>query len=106
MSALNTIKLYGTFEPNSHTRHHSGLVVCADGFNLSVQAGGGSYSSPARVHPYTKAEVGYPSARPEPWAKWSKYAEAPGDPTGSVYALVPFEMIEALVALHGGEVAA
>ena len=82
-------------------------VHCADGFKMSVLAGWGAYSIPRPLDdfegPYLAVEVGYPSARPEPWDLWSTYAECESDPTGTVYGRVPVDMVRALVALHGGE---
>ena len=79
-------------------------IKCADGFDLSVQAGEYLYSTPrVDAGPWTHVEVGFPSDRPEPWAEWSQYVEDEKDPTGTVYAYVPLEMVEALVASHGGE---
>src|SRR5690606_2814 len=92
-------------------------IVCRDGFTMSVIAGAGTYCTPRPdwaaaagevpadyPGPYTHVEVGYPSARPEPWDKWEQYAEDPEKPpTGNVYAYVPVEMVRALVAAHGGE---
>jgi hypothetical protein len=107
------------------------IITCADGFQMSVIAGGGTYCAPrptfcgcAYRHlsdkfvtaagykdaehdypgPYTHVEVGFPSMRPEPWAdEWSEWCE--GDAwAGTVYAFVPVEAVRALVELHGGEV--
>ena len=78
-------------------------IECADGFNLSVQAGDALYSTPRDDRgPWTAVEVGYPSGRPEPWDEWSKYAEEAADPTATVYGYVPFAMVEALIEAHGG----
>lgn len=77
---------------------------CADGFSVSIQAGEYLYSTPrADTGPWTAAELGFPSERPEPWADWEEYAQDPLNPTNTVYAYVPVELIEALIALHGGE---
>lgn len=54
--------------------------------------------------PYRAVEVGFPSARPEPWRTWIEYAEEPTEPTKTVYGYVPVEMVRELIALHGGEV--
>jgi hypothetical protein len=101
-------------------------IDCADGFRVSVLAGGGVYCVPRPAlcacgigeepypfmdggtphdypGPYTRVEVGFPSARPEPWAEWSLYAESPDDPQESVYGNVPVELVRALIASHGGE---
>ena len=75
-----------------HFGSPDGHITCADGFRLSVIAGGGTYCSPrpapcysigAEHHtlsggfgsdvdctysgPYYAVEVGFPSERPEPW---------------------------------------
>jgi hypothetical protein len=108
-------------------------ITCADGFKLSVIAGGGAYCSPRPglspyddvpddyPGPYVAVEVGYPSERPEPWHctawrdgydshadhdvcdGWQTYAEADTYEDTSVYGRVPVAMVRALVALHGGE---
>jgi len=116
-------------------------IRCADGFTLSVQASWAHYCLDSRSRrpdfqrgveigdrngdaalPYTAVEVGYPSARPEPWHcsawsegydnhddhevcdGWQRYAEDPSDDTGSsIYAFVPVSMVHALIAAHGGE---
>jgi hypothetical protein len=108
-------------------------ITCADGFRLSVIAGGGAYCSPRPgmlpyddvsddyPGPYQAVEVGYPSERPEPWhcAAWSEgfdnhrdhptcdgwqaYADGEDYDDTSVYARVPVQMVRDLIALHGGE---
>jgi hypothetical protein len=85
------------------------VIVCKDGFRLSVIAGEAVYSSP-RVEfgesyrgPYKAVEVGFPSARPEPWERWETYAEEPSRPTETVYSYVPVEEVAELIASHGGE---
>jgi len=78
-------------------------IECVDGFDVSVQAGDALYSKPREdAGPWTHVEVGYPSERPEPWDEWSKYAEEADNPMHTVYNYVPFSMVEALIALHGG----
>lgn len=78
-------------------------IECADGFNLSVQAGEYLYSNPREDRgPWSHVEVGYPSERPEPWDDWKPYAEEPDRPDGTVYSYVPFSMVEALIESHGG----
>lgn len=113
---------------------HAGVearrITCADGFSMSVIAGGGAYSTPrpaicsrrvpgmcpgtrlpmlnqvecSYTGPFTEVEVGFPSQRPEPWADlWRGYADGPGDPTETVYGYVPVQMVRDLIDLHGGE---
>ena len=95
-------------------------IVCADGFKLSVQASWGHYAIDSagkrpelkitRPHtftsdavlPWASVEVGYPSARPEPWADWEQYCDSPSDPTSTVYGYVPVDLVRALIDAHGG----
>jgi hypothetical protein len=75
-------------------------IVCEDGFSLSAQASHGAYCSPREdIGPWWAVEVGYPSAAPE---LIMEYAEQPEKPTDTVYAYVPVELVEQLIALHGG----
>lgn len=49
-------------------------LVCADGAQVSLQAGYGLYSTPRDNHgPYTHVEAGFPSVPPP--ASWRPYAE-------------------------------
>ena len=79
------------------------LVVCADGFSMSVQAHNGAYCSPARDYadPYTSVEVGFPS-KEEPLLM--DYCEEPENPTETVYAWVPVQVVTNVIAKHGGMV--
>lgn len=94
---------------------------CADGFGFSLMAGPAGYCTP-RVAPvwlttpmshnidlqpnypgpYSAVEVGFPTERPEPWDEWVQYCEDEDDPTETVYAYVPVEMVRALIDSHGG----
>lgn len=77
-------------------------IVCADGFSLSVQATHGAYCSPREnVGPWYEVEVGFPSAKPN--AEVMAYAEEPDEPTDTVYAYVPIELVEKLIEEHGGQ---
>ena len=87
------------------------LVVCADGFTMSVQANGGAYCSP-RVEGakrYDTVEIGVPSES-EPLLR--RYMEggdsedgAEPDPTESVYPYVPASVVTLVIAKPGGIVA-
>ena len=123
---IEAIKAEGTNNPDfTQIGKPSGQIRCVDGFRMSVQAGIGMYCTPrpdgfnkggpGRDYqgPYTAAEVGFPSERPEPWSAgfwlwkrtgWREFAENSGAPTDTVYGHVPFALIEALIELHGGEV--
>ena len=84
--------------------NHIPRITCTDGFDVSVQAGELLYATPRDdLGPWTHVEVGFPSERPEPWEAWAEYVEDADKPTGTVYSYVPVEMVEALIALHGGE---
>lgn len=111
---LADIKEHGTWCDNGKRTGVKSWIHCKDGFRMSVIAGTGTYCTPRPVPnygpgdavetgPYTHAEVGFPNKIPEPWEEWEPYCESPAIPHDTVYAYVPFEMIEALVALHGGE---
>ena len=79
------------------------LVVCADGFSMSVQANSTSYCSPRHDHanPYTSVEVGFPSREEPLLLEW---AEEPDKPTATVYAWVPVQVVTNVIAKHGGMV--
>ena len=78
------------------------LLVCNDGYSISVQASENHYCSP-RVSvfglDYYEVELGFPS---EPDDLINGYAEDPSDYTGTVYGWVPMEIVEQLVEKHGG----
>jgi hypothetical protein len=79
------------------------LVVCADGFTMSVQAHEGSYCSPRKngADFYTEAEVGFPTQQESLLMEW---AENPDRPTQTVYGWVPRQVIINVIAKHGGMV--
>lgn len=99
--------------------HLNPKIKCVDGFILSVQASDRHYCTPrpasegwipigndrprADYAAFTAVEVGFPSARPEPWAEWEQYCESPDDPTETVYAFVPVELVARTIEMHGGE---
>ncbi len=80
---------------------HLPVLVCADGFKMSVQASRTHYCTPCdNVGPYTHVEVGYPSAV-EPLLM--PHIDRPDhDPTDTVYGWVPLDVVAAVVAKHGG----
>ena len=89
------------------------LVVCADGFSMSVQANGGAYCSPRveNAEKYDEVEIGFPNES-EPLIL--RYIEggfsdsgdgAEPDPTDSVYPYVPASVVTLVLAKHGGMVA-
>ena len=76
-------------------------VVCADGFEMSVQAHGNAYCSPRidNAEKYTSVEIGFPSAR-EPML--IDFADEPSHPTETVYGYVPVQIVTLVLAKHGG----
>lgn len=79
---------------------HFDLVVCTDGFKVSVQADEYHYCSPRNdVGPWTAVELGFPSSADDLIAE---YAEDESDLTGTVYSHVPITTVQALVEKHGG----
>jgi len=76
-------------------------VICADGFEMSVQAHDGAYCEPRENEAtrYESVEIGFPSM-PEPLLM--EWAEEPGRPTETVYGWVPSERASLLIAKHGG----
>lgn len=80
-------------------------IVCEDGFNFSVQANYGAYCTPRLTHRnkftniYIEYEIGYPSEYEQ---MIIEYAEDSESPTNTVYPYVPKEIIEAVIAKHGG----
>ena len=76
------------------------LLECKDGFTMSVQASHFHYCTPRGDDPpYRRVEIGYPSAKDD---ALMEYAETPADPTGTVYGYVPIEIVEQVIAAHGG----
>jgi hypothetical protein len=76
-------------------------VICADGFEMSVQADKLAYCTPriTGAECYVAVEIGFPS-RAEPLIL--RYAEEPGRPTATVYGWVPSEVVSLVIAKHGG----
>ena len=77
------------------------MVVCADGFNMSVQAHDGAYCEPCKdaARKYTLVEVGFPSQTEALILPW---AENKDDPTGTVYGFVPVDVVTNVIVKHGG----
>lgn len=82
-------------------REHAPRVVCADGFNMSVQVSSGHYCTP-RINDaaeYSEVEIGYPSEREE---LLMPFAEREEHPTDTVYGYVPVSIVDEVIAKHGG----
>lgn len=81
---------------------NSRRLVCADGFEVSVQASFGHYCDPRNNEgPWKTVEVGYPSA---PDALLDPYMEGllPRDPVESIFPYTPVHVVEQVIAKHGG----
>lgn len=75
-------------------------IVCADGFDVSIQASNSHYCEPRENSgPYNSVEIGYPS---EEVPEWMEYAEDADNPTSTVYGWVPIEIVEVVLYQHGG----
>lgn len=80
-------------------------VVCADGFQMSVQASEFHYCSPRETilsGDYSAWEIGFPSAVEDALLP---YQDGDGDPKETVYGYVPTHVVDAVIAKHGGIVA-
>jgi hypothetical protein len=77
------------------------IIICSDGFEISVQANENAYCTPRinNADRYTEVECGFPSCS-EPLL--IEYAEEPNSPTETVYAWVPSMVITNVIAKHGG----
>ena len=77
------------------------VVVCADGFRMSVQAHDGAYCEPRLdgQRKYTLVEIGFPSAKEELLMPWAEEREKPTD---TVYGYVPVDIVTNVIVKHGG----
>ena len=83
------------------------LIVCADGFTMSVQAHEYSYCTPRQAEgPHTHMEGGFPSSAPLDPELLAHRENADGwaedDPCDTVYPYVPRKVFEREFELHGG----
>lgn len=75
-------------------------VWCRDGFNISIQGGEGSYSTPRKnVQEFMAMECGYPNRVEE---LILEFAEDRANPTETVYGWVPIDIIQQVIDKHGG----
>ena len=79
------------------------LVVCKDGFSMSVQANDWAYCTPRMSYAgwYTEVEVGFPNEREE---LLMPYVEDDTDPTETVYPWTPTHVVAKVLEKHGGAV--
>ena len=83
------------------------LVVCKDGFEMSVQCGQTLYSSPRDVvKRYSEVEIGFPSAPESLIAEYAEDWEIEGDDDPklceTVYGYVPVKLVNKVLEKHGG----
>ena len=87
-----------------HDRWDGSLVVpplvCADGFQISVQASSSHYCTPREAHwPWVEVECAFPTSdTPE----LEEYKDGGESDLESVFAYVPTCVVEALIVSHGG----
>ncbi len=76
-------------------------VVCADGFQISIQASPFHYCYPKdkNAEKFEKVELGFPNQKDD---LIMEYAEDPDNPTSTVYGYVPIEVVDKLLEKHGG----
>lgn len=88
--------LFGIEEIPENTKR----IKCTDGFSISVQASEYHYCEPRenKAWPYSEVELGFPNQLDSLIAN---YAEDP-DTTETVYGYVPIDIVNELIAKHGG----
>lgn len=76
-------------------------VVCADGFQISIQASPFHYcsSKDKNAEKFEKVELGFPNQEDD---LIMEYADNPDDPTRTIYGYVPIEVVDKLMEKHGG----
>lgn len=85
---------------NNGTTKIRKAIKCSDGFTMSVQASSMHYCAPRSDEgPWISFEVGFPSEREELIIRWAEY---PDQPTDTVYGWVPSDVIDEVIAKHGG----
>lgn len=79
---------------------HARKVKCADGLTMSVQASEWHYCDPREnVGPWRTVEIGYPSEVVDELMPW---VEDRTQPLDTVYGCVPVDVVDAVIAAHGG----
>ena len=83
-------------------------IVCADGFEMSVQVGFSLYSTPKKIAKrYSAVEIGFPSEHEpliEEYAEtfYKEDGEDVTDYTDTVYPYVPVKIVDKVLKKHGG----
>lgn len=89
------------YRPGHFHRYPAPRITCKDGLGVSVQASRNHYSIPrGSTGPWSHVELGFPSKRPNDAVM--AYAENEENPTGTVYAYVPIEIVAAWLDECGG----
>ena len=100
VSALQFMNLTASDDGNEYLIRPRAL--CGDGFSISIQGGNMfSYCQPrALCRIFESVELGFPNQVEE---LIMQYIDGPeGNPLGSVYGFVPIEVVDEMVAKHGG----
>lgn len=75
-------------------------IACKSGLRLSVQASSAHYCAPRNdAGPFSEVEVGFPSRVVEDLLPFAEDVE---EPTRTVYAWVPVDLVERVIADNGG----
>ena len=79
-------------------------IVCADGFEMSVQVGYHLYSEPKKVAKrYSAVEIGFPSDHEPLIEEYAEsFSEDAPDYTDTVYPYVPVKIVNKVLKKHGG----
>ena len=82
------------------------LVVCADGFKMSVQANQHAYCSPRsdNADRYVEVEVGFPSDYEELFDDYVEMKDSTKSHQEQVFPYVPVQIVTNVIAKHGGMV--
>lgn len=99
---MDYVNVYFRLHPTQPYEPYKAMEL-VDGTTLSVQAGYGKYSTPRqeKSFPYNKVEVGYPSTYIPEFMPYIDGGQDE-DPTESVYAYVPVEVVNQVIQSRGG----
>lgn len=88
--------------PNRNVETVFPRMTCVDDFSISVQGHFGAYSSPRDdfAEHYSAVECGFPSQRVEELMPYIDGQDS--NPLDTVYGYVPIEVVEKIIAAHGG----
>ena len=76
------------------------IIVCKDGFKMSVQASETHYCEPKGfADEYSEVEIGFPS---DLESLIMDYCEDDEKPCDTVYGYVPVELVDRVIEKHGG----